>query len=48
MEVAEKICDRIGIIKKGKIIFVGTLDELRATREENESLENLFLELIEG
>jgi len=47
MEVAEKICDRIGIIKKGKIIFVGTLDELRATRKENESLENLFLELTE-
>lgn len=47
MEVAEKVCDRIGIIKNGRILFVGTLEELRQTRKEQESLENLFLELIE-
>jgi ABC-2 type transport system ATP-binding protein len=48
MEVAEKLCDRIGIIKKGKIIFTGTIDELRSIRKEkDDSLENLFLELIE-
>lgn len=47
MEVAEKVCDRIGIIKKGKIIFTGTIEELKNTRKENESLESLFLELIE-
>ncbi|TDT62359.1 ABC transporter ATP-binding protein [Fonticella tunisiensis] len=47
MEVAERLCDRIGIIKKGEIIFVGTLDELRHLRKDNDSLENLFLELIE-
>lgn len=47
MEVAEKVCDRIGIIKKGRLVFVGTIDELRSMRKENESLENLFLELIE-
>lgn len=46
MEVAEKLCDRIGIIKAGKIIFTGTIDELRNLRKEDESLENLFLELI--
>lgn len=46
MEVAEKLCDRIGIIKKGEIIFVGTIDELRGLRKDNDSLENLFLELI--
>jgi len=46
MEVAEKLCDRIGIIKKGKFVFVGTVDELRNTKKEDESLENLFLELI--
>lgn len=48
MEVAEKLCDRIGIIKKGQIIFTGTIDELRELRKEKgDSLENLFLELIE-
>lgn len=47
MEVAEKICDRIGIIKKGKIVFTGTIDELRNLKKDpDESLENLFLELI--
>lgn len=46
LEVAEKLCDRVGIIKKGKIVFVGTVDELRNLRKEDESLENLFLELI--
>lgn len=48
MEVAEKVCDRIGIIKKGKIIFTGTVNELRELRKEKgDSLENLFLEMIE-
>lgn len=48
MEVAEKVCDRIGIIKKGNIIFTGTIEELRELRKEKgDSLENLFLELIE-
>lgn len=47
MEVAEKICDRIAIIKKGDIIASGTLDELRGESGKDESLEELFLELTE-
>jgi ABC-2 type transport system ATP-binding protein len=47
MEVAEKLCDRIAIINKGKIIAHGTMDELRAHAKERESLENIFLELTE-
>ena len=47
MEVAEKLCDRIAIINKGKIIAYGTMDELRAHAKERESLENIFLELTE-
>jgi ABC-2 type transport system ATP-binding protein len=47
LDVAEKICDRIGIISKGKILFIGTLEELKAKeQEENSSLEQLFLELV--
>jgi ABC-2 type transport system ATP-binding protein len=49
MEVAERICDRIAIIDKGELRFVGTLGELRG-REGNgkdESLESLFLELVD-
>jgi len=46
LEVAERLCDRIGIIHKGKLIAIGTMEELR--RGDNaESLENIFLELTE-
>lgn len=45
LEVAEKLCDRIAIINHGKIVAVGTLEELR--RGKVESLETLFLELTD-
>ncbi|NLL66646.1 MAG: ABC transporter ATP-binding protein [Clostridiaceae bacterium] len=45
LEVAEKICHRIGIINKGQIIAVGTMDELR--RSQDSSLESIFLSLTE-
>ncbi|MGI6169188.1 MAG: ABC transporter ATP-binding protein [Christensenellales bacterium] len=44
LEVAEKLCDRIGIISEGKLIAVGTLEELRNKRS-GESLENIFLQI---
>lgn len=46
LEVAEKLCHRIGIINKGKIIAVGTMDDLR--KSQDASLENIFLSLTEG
>jgi ABC-2 type transport system ATP-binding protein len=46
MEVAERLCDRIGIINRGKLIACGTMDELRKLNAE-QSLENIFLELTE-
>jgi ABC-2 type transport system ATP-binding protein len=45
LEVAEKLCDRVGIIVKGKLVACGTLDELRDGA--NETLESFFLDLIE-
>lgn len=47
LEVAEKLCDRIGIINKGKLIFVGTYEEMKKDLKENASLEELFLEITE-
>ena len=47
LEVAEKICDRVGIINKGKLVFVGTFDEMKQKFKENASLEKLFLEITE-
>lgn len=45
LEVAEKLCDRIAIINRGRLIAVGTLEELRNGKDE--SLETLFLELTD-
>ena len=48
MEVAEKLCDRMGIINNGKLIACGSMDELKKlNHEQQESLENIFLELTE-
>lgn len=47
LEVAERLCDRIGIISKGKLIFVGTYEEMKQKFKENASLEELFLEITE-
>lgn len=45
LDVAEKICDRVGIINKGKLLFVGSLEEMKETFKEDASLEQLFLEI---
>lgn len=45
MEVVEKICDRIIIIKAGKIIAEGTIEDLKKHAEYHGDLEQLFLEL---
>jgi len=47
LEVAERLCDRIGIIKDGKLIASGTLEELRSG-ETGASLEHIFFELTSG
>ena len=47
LEVAEKLCDEICIIKNGELLYTGTLDELKATHKSQASLENIFLELTE-
>jgi ABC-2 type transport system ATP-binding protein len=45
MEVAEKFCDRIAIIHRGRLVACGSLDELRRQAGESQSLEKIFLEL---
>ena len=46
LEIAEKLCDRIAIINKGKIIFVGTLDELKNMYKDKNTLEEIFIDII--
>ena len=48
LEIAERMCDRIGIINKGQLIAVGTMEELRAMVTGETSLEDIFLGLTGG
>ncbi len=49
MEVAEKLCDRVGIIGKGSLIAAAPLSELRRdSGERSASLERIFLELTDS
>ncbi|WP_010274921.1 ABC transporter ATP-binding protein [Paenibacillus senegalensis] len=45
LDVAEKLCDRVAIINKGKILFCGTFKEMQEHFKSTESLERIFLEL---
>jgi ABC-2 type transport system ATP-binding protein len=47
LEVAEAVADRIGIIHQGRLIALGTLDELRRKASHQQSLEDIFLQLTE-
>lgn len=44
LEVAEKLCDKVAIIKSGKLIRSGTMEEVKG----DESLEEVFLELVDA
>lgn len=41
LDVAEKLCDKVAIIKGGKLVTMGTMDEVKG----DDSLEEVFLEL---
>lgn len=43
LEVAEKLCDRVAIIKNGKIVAMGSMDVIKGDK----TLEDVFLELID-
>ncbi len=43
LEVAEKLCDKVAIIKQGRLVEAGTMEEVKG----NSSLEDVFLELTD-
>ncbi|NPA75921.1 MAG: ABC transporter ATP-binding protein [Euryarchaeota archaeon] len=45
MEIAEKLCDKIAVINKGKIVAEGTVEELRTQAQVSGDLEDIFLKL---
>jgi ABC-2 type transport system ATP-binding protein len=49
LEIAERVCDRVGIINQGKLVAVGSVPELRTrSKEGGVSLEDIFLEVTGG
>jgi len=50
LEVAERVCDRVGILDKGELIAVGTIEALRAQAQSSteSTLEDLFIQLTGG
>jgi len=46
MREVEKLCDRVAVIHKGRILAIGTIEEL-TTKYEQPDIEELFFELIE-
>ena len=47
LDMAEKLCDRVGIIHHGALVATGTLDEIRASAAADGSLEDLFLKITD-
>ena len=55
LEIAERMCDRIGIIHDGELIAIGTMEELRNLSDDaapnlpgGATLEDIFLNLTGG
>src|SRR5512133_1500227 len=48
LEIAERMCDRIGIIDQGRLVAQGTMEELRSIGQGETTLENIFLQLTGG
>jgi ABC-2 type transport system ATP-binding protein len=45
LEIAESMCDRIGIMQHGTLVACGSMAELRQASGRNEALEDMFLRL---
>lgn len=49
LEVAEKLCDRVGIINRSELVAVGTIEELKAKAATGDSsLEDVFMNIVKG
>jgi len=48
LEIAERLCDRVGILSQGKLAVVGTVAELKERARSSASLEEIFLGLTGG
>jgi ABC-2 type transport system ATP-binding protein len=47
LDMAEKLCDRVGIIHRGALVATGSVDEIRAVAASTGSLEDVFLKMTD-
>lgn len=47
LDMAEKLCDRVGIIHRGALVATGTTDDIRAEASADGSLEDVFLKITD-
>ena len=47
LDMAERLCDRVGIIHRGALAATGTLNEIRAHASADGSLEEVFLKITD-
>jgi ABC-2 type transport system ATP-binding protein len=47
LDMAEKVCTRVGIIHRGELVATGSLAELRERVDQNASLEEVFLKVTD-
>jgi ABC-2 type transport system ATP-binding protein len=48
LDMAERLCTRVGIIHRGQLVATGSIDEVRAVAQSGGSLEEVFLKLTDG
>jgi ABC-2 type transport system ATP-binding protein len=48
MEEAERLCDRVALLDKGKIIKIGSIGQVKSSARKSKSLEDAFIHLIES
>lgn len=46
LDVAEKVCDRVAVIDRGRILFCGSIADMQKQFRQDGSLESMFLELV--
>lgn len=47
LDMAQRMCNRVGIINRGALVATGSLDELRGASSDNSTLEELFLKFTD-
>lgn len=48
LDIAEKLCDKVGIIDNGELVYTGNIENLKEKYLNEKSLEDIFMKIIKG